>query len=277
MTGRGGNLRRQKSGRFDSRSGRALNQGRRSKRPGTRYQTAAPAIRGRIERGRLSPRMFDVIMLLILAWLLYWLITADMFYVTGLTVKGSGRVSEGELLAASGLSGIHIFWADGRAAAQGIEALPDVKSAQVQCRLPAACTVKVVEDPSLLVWRQGQAQVWIGADGEVLPARGDLPHSIIVDAVGSTALRPGDRVDPALVEGVLELDRLQPDIQTYQYSTDHGLSFRNDQGWEIRLGIGPEMETRLGLMQEFEAYFQSQGITPSYLDLRFPEAPYYGE
>jgi hypothetical protein len=277
MTPRGGKLRRTKSGRSSSRSGRGSNQGRRSKRLATHYQVAAPVLGGRIARGRLSPRMLDMILLLVLGWLLYWLVTADVFYVSGLNVKGSGRVSEAELLVASGLSGIHIFWADADAAAQGIEALPDVESAQVQCRLPAKCTVTLAEARSLLVWRQGDAQVWIGADGQVLPARGDLPHGIVVDAVGSTALRPGDRVDPGLVEGVLELDRLLPNVQEYQYSEDHGLSFRNDRGWEIRLGIGPEMETRLGLAQAFEEYFQSQGITPSFLDLRFPEAPYYGE
>jgi len=117
--------------------------------------------------------------------------------------------------------------------------------------------------------------VWIGADGVVVPARGDLPNAIVLDASGSTALRPGDRLSPDLVAAVKALERSQPEIRVYQYSDRYGLSFRDTHGWLIRLGQGQEIERQLTVLDALAAHLQRQGIAPSFVDVRFPEAPYY--
>jgi hypothetical protein len=217
------------------------------------------------------------LLLVVAGWLLYWFSSADLFYITGLQIKGDSIFSEAELMTVAGLDGVNIFWVDTRTVERTIEALPEVESASVRCRLPAACVVHLVEKQALFVWRQGDAEVWISAEGTVLPARGELPNAIVMDAGASTALRPGDRLDPDLVAAVRELERLQPEVRLYQYTDQYGLSFRNGYGWLVRLGFGQKTETKLNLMRALTDYLESRGIAPTFIDVRFPEAPYYVE
>lgn len=260
-----------------SRFGRSSRTGRGAKARTTSYQVAMPAARRRVEQSLVSPQLIGAALLVVTGWLIYWFSSADMFYIHRLQVTGNQRVPAAELFAVSGLEGINIFWVDTRAVESLIEALPDIESASVQCNLPADCAVDLVERRALFVWRQGEAQASIAPDGMVLPARVDLPDALVLDAIGSTALKPGDQLDPTLVAAMEELERQQPDVRTYQYSDDYGLSFRNAFGWMVRLGDGQDIVNKLKVLHTLTDYLSSQGIAPGFVDVRFPEAPYYGE
>lgn len=260
-----------------SRSGRKSSVGRGRKAQTSSYQVEVPALKRGLDRSLVSPQMISALLLVVAGWLLYWFSNADVFYTRGLQVTGNERVPEAELMAISGLEGVNIFWVDTYAVEQVIEALPDIVSADVRCSLPADCVIDLAERPALFVWRQGDAQVWIAPDGMVLPARGDLPDALVLNAVGSTALKPGDNLDLTLVAAVEELERLQPDVRRYEYSDQYGLSFRNPSDWLIRLGDGREIVTKLNLVQALTDYLSSQDIAPAFVDVRFPEAPYYSE
>ena len=241
-----------------------------------RYEVATAAWRDQRVTW-VSPRWVSGLLLVLVGWVLYWFWNTDVFYVQALQVEGEGRLSAAELLQVTGLEGVSIFWVDTGAAERAIEALPEVASARMRCSLPARCVVHVVARPPLLVWQQGQAQIWVGADGVALPARGSLPDALVLDASGSTALKPGDRVSPELLQAVQTLAHLQPDVRMYRYSDRYGLSFYNDYGWLVRLGHQGDMATRLQLVRALSDYLAAQGVTPAYIDVRYPEAPYYGK
>jgi len=230
-----------------------------------------------VDRRSVSPRLINAFLLVVAGWLLYWFSNGDLFYVDSLQIEGGRRLPEAELMSIAGLEGVNIFWIDTRVAERVLEALPEVESARVRCSLPAKCVVHLVEKQALIVWRQGDAEVWIAADGTVIPARGELPNAIVLDAVEGTALRPGDQLDPTLVAAVKDLERLQPEVRSYQYTDRYGLSFRNTYGWLVRLGHGQQAEAKLNLMRALADYLVDQGITPAFIDVRFPEAPYYVE
>ncbi len=242
-----------------------------------RYPVAVPLWKRQVARSLLPPWLLSSLLLVVAGWLLYWFANDDFFYVRSVRSKGNWRLSEVELSKVSGLEGVNVFWVDTRAAERALEALSDVESARVRCGLPADCVISVVERPASLVWRQGDAQVWIGADGVAVPARGELPNAVVLDAAGSTALKPGDRLDLAVVTAVGELERLQPEVRVYQYSDRYGLSFKNAYGWQVRLGGGGAIADRLNVLHALTDYLLSQGIVPAFVDVRYPEAPYYGE
>jgi len=269
--------------RYPRRQSRQTLSSRKRRRPGrtrlSRYQIAVPTLRGaqrKLEWRRLPPRLLSASLLVVAGWLFYWFANADTFYIHDIQVEGNWRLSEAELVLVSGLQGVNVFWADTQAATEAIEALPDVVSAHVRCGLPARCVVNLVERQALLVWRQGEAEIWIGADGVAVPARGELPNAMVLDAVGSTALKPGDRLDPALLADIKELERLQPTVRVYQYSEEHGLMFKNAYGWTVRLGTGGGIEKKMVFSRALVEYLQSQGTVPSFIDVRYPQAPYYG-
>jgi cell division septal protein FtsQ len=221
--------------------------------------------------------LINVALLVVAGWLIFWFSSDDAFYVNALKVQGNRQLSRAELMASSGLEGVNIFWVNTRSVEQAIEALPGVKSARVRCSLPADCIVDVVEHSALFLWRQGDAEIWIGSDGVVLPARGELPNAIVLNAVGSAAPKPGERLDPVLVNAVEELERLQPEVRVYLYTDQYGLSFWSAHGWQVRLGPGQQIETKLILLRALTDHLWNEGITPAFIDVRYPEAPYYGE
>jgi cell division septal protein FtsQ len=241
------------------------------------HEAAMPKLKRGTNRGRSPARLFSAVLLVMVGWLVYWFGTNEMFYVRNLQVEGSERVREAELLSVSDLDGINVFWVDTRAAEEAIERLPDIASARVRCGLPANCNVQLVEREPLFVWQQGDAQAWIGADGTVLPARGDFADAIVLNAGAGTALKPGDQVDLELVTAVEQLQQLNSEVQTYDFSADHGLIFRDAHGWLVRLGTGPQMEVKLKVLATVAHYLESRGITPAFVDVRFPQAPYYQE
>ncbi len=244
----------------------------------SRYPVALSAWGGakrQISWRQAPPRLFSASLLIVAGWLLYWFCTADTFYIHGARIEGNWRLPDKELLALSGLDGVNVFWADTQAAVQAIEALPDVKSARINCNLPANCVIRLVERKAVLVWRQGEAQVWVGADGVAVRARGDLPNAVVLDAAGSAALMPGDRLDATLVSAVRELEQLQPSVRVYGYSDHYGLSFRNARGWLVRLGGGEDVTARLALVRALMEYLLGQGIEPAFIDVRYLQAPYY--
>jgi cell division septal protein FtsQ len=243
----------------------------------SRHEAAMPPLRREVDRGWSPARLLSLLLLITSGWLFYWFSTNEMFYVRSVQVEGSERVQEAELLSISDLDGINIFWVDTRAAEMAIEELPDIASARVRCGLPADCTLHLVERQPLFVWLQGDARAWIGADGTVLPARGDFDEAIVLDAGTSTALKPGDQVDLELVTAVEQLHKLNPEIRTYQFSKEYGLTYRNVHGWMVRLGLEPPMEAKLGVLEVLTEHLVSQGITPSFVDVRYPEAPFYRE
>ena len=248
------------------------------RRPGVmQYEIAIPTLGRSAERSRSPVRLVSVFLLVASIWLVYWFSSNDLFYVQSIQVTGNDRLAEGDLLAMSGLQGVNIFWVDTRVVEQSFEALPDIASVRVSCSLPADCRVQLVERTPFLVWRQGNAEAWIGEDGIVLPARGDLQDATVLDATGSTALRPGDQVDPELVTTVAELKQLIPDVRLYEYSENNGLSFHNGYGWKIQLGAGPEIESKLEVLDVLTKRLIDQGIAPALVDVRYPEAPYYRE
>lgn len=229
--------------------------------------------------GRLSisPRLASGLLLVLVGWLVFWFSSTDTFYIRHLEVEGGWRLQEAELLRVSGLDGVNIFWADTGAAERALKALPEVESARVRCWLPAHCSVHLKERSAMLVWRQGEAQIWIGADGVALPARGELPNALVLDAAGGTALKPGERLPASLLAAVHQLEQLQPDVRVYQYSDQFGLGFTSRYGWPVRLGHDGDIAQKLALLEAISDRLVAQGVTPSYIDVRFPEAPYYGK
>jgi hypothetical protein len=67
---------------------------------------------------------------------------------------------------------------------------------------------------------------------------------------------------------------IEPPVE-FQYSAELGLSFIDERGWRVIVGKGSGMARRLQVLDRLAADLQSRGVTPRFVDLRFPEVPYY--
>ncbi len=236
----------------------------------------------RLRVRRLSRRwaMVSVLILIVLGAALY-VSFSDTFYVTRVRVLGNTRTPPLEILQASNIAGEHIVWVNHADAERRItQGVPSIKSARIDCQLPNRCIIQVQEREPMVAWKFGGAVTWLADDGIAFAARvtsGDDLNLIVVEAPQGPALLPGKEADPKLVKAVLAIVHEIPDVRHYRYSGEHGLEFSDARGFPVYLGLGENMADRALIWKSLREQLAQNGVTPKFVDLRFPLAPYYVE
>jgi cell division septal protein FtsQ len=255
--------------------------GRRSQRRlGTQYHSSARPIRF-VLAPVIGPwqvygsRLAAALLLAALGWAAYAVFTSSSFYVYGAEVQGNAVVTPEEVYAASQLDGMSVFWVNSGATAEKIEALPNVKSARVEVRLPAYVTITIEERTPELMWRTGSATWWIDAEGTVVPPRGDLSSPLTIIDTDAQPVSVGQHLDPSIMAAARSLRRLLPELPEMQYSRATGISFTTREGWPVRLGDGQNMDAKLTILVALRKDLLAQRVTPEFIDVRFVERPFY--
>jgi cell division septal protein FtsQ len=241
---------------------------------GTLEALPRPQLRHRVVSGKWIA--LAVIAVLVVAAILYvWL--SDTFYVTRISVADNALTPAQEIVQTSGIGGQHIFWVNSTAASERIvNGIPSVKSARVDCQLPNRCTIKVQERQPIVAWRFGGAVTWIADDGMAFAAHRETNQSLItIEASQGPALLPGKEADQRIVKAVVAVAKALPSVRQYKYTTEHGLEFQSKDGYPVYLGLGSNMADRAMMWKAVEAELKQQGVTPQFVDLRYPVAPYY--
>ncbi len=209
-----------------------------------------------------------------LVGLVLWFAFSPRFYVTGATIAGAERIPAETIFAASGLANRHILWADGRAAERRIlEALPSVERVQAVCLLPARCIIVVTERAATVAWESDGAYYWVDAAGGAFPAQGPLEGRWLVRGPLPTDAR--GLVPQDVLIGLEELERLGLPPSPILYRPGRGLVLEDPAGWRVVVGQGTGMERRLQVYLKVRAHLLERGIHPRFVDVRFPDAPYY--
>ncbi|MCB8944696.1 MAG: FtsQ-type POTRA domain-containing protein [Ardenticatenaceae bacterium] len=218
------------------------------------------------------------------------------FYLTVIPVEGTKSLPPAEVVAASGLAGSHIFAADPNLAAQRITEMPGVISATVTLGWPNEVLIRIKEDSPIAIWQEGGRQFWITRDGRLIPARGeaiDLPvivseMSIVAEAAANAAAGEGEEMTPdtlpqtslafvplSILEGVLQLRGLRPDVSQFYYRPSGGLSFDESEGWRVYFGVGQDMQQKMVVYQAIVTELQARELAPEYISVSNQEKPYY--
>jgi hypothetical protein len=225
-----------------------------------------------------------LVLVFLMVGLIVWGLLDDRFYVYDANVVGAVRVSPEEVFWASDLPGLHVLWANSRRLeAQILAELPSLESAEVACRLPSNCTIAVVERQPRMMWNDGE-QLWgVGADGAVFPAD-SLTSSSTGGLRGGAAWvvrgplpkgEDGLLVEPARV-ALTELwasgVEMAPELV---YVPARGFVIVDSRGWRVIVGQGTGVKERLEVLGAVAADLEAREVEPKFVDVRFPEAPYY--
>jgi cell division septal protein FtsQ len=230
----------------------------------------------RLRQGSSKWIVMVLITLLVVSAILYvWL--SDTFYVTRISVAGNVLTPAQEIVQISGIGGQHMFWVNHAAASERIaNGIPSIKSARVDCQLPNRCVIKVQERQPSVAWRFGGAVTWIADDGMAFAAhRNTNQPRVTIDAPQGPALLPGKEADQRIVTAAVAVARALPSVRQYKYTSEHGLEFQSKAGFPVYLGLGDNMADRAMLWKAVEAELNAQGVTPQFVDLRYPVAPYF--
>jgi hypothetical protein len=87
-------------------------------------------------------------------------------------------------------------------------------------------------------------------------------------------LLPGKEADQRIVTAAVAVARAMPKVRQYKYTTEHGLEFQSKDGFPVYLGLGENMADRAMMWKAVEAELRALGMTPQFVDLRYPVAPY---
>jgi cell division septal protein FtsQ len=228
----------------------------------------------------MSARAISVAILFSVALAAFELAMGEAFYIYSPAVVGNQRVPAAEIVAASGIETLHVLWLQPERITRTLtETIPEVRSAFIWCGLPAECTVQVLEREPMFEWKQNQTRTWVDAEGIAFPARGQAPSIPVIEiAPDVPALLPGRQVKPELIGAVQELVRVLPDIKGLHYTPGRGIEFTDPQGnWPVYVGVGPDMAERVSMWKSVSANLVSRKIQPKFIDVRYPQAPYYGK
>jgi hypothetical protein len=77
------------------------------------------------------------------------------------------------------------------------------------------------------------------------------------------------------VKAAVAVAKAMPNVRQYQYTTEHGLEFQSKEGFPVYLGLGDNMADRAMMWKAVEAELKAQRVTPQFVDLRYPVAPYF--
>jgi cell division protein FtsQ len=220
-------------------------------------------------------RLIAALLLVTLGWATYAIFDSPNFYAYGAQVQGNAVVSDEEVYAASGLEGLSTFWIDPEKVSTQVEALPNVRSAQVKVRIPARVTITVEERNPELIWQTGETRWWVDAEGTFVPPRADLSNALIIVDIDAQPVAAGQALDPTILEAAISLHRLLPDLKVLHFSRTTGISFKTREGWPVYLGDGKNMRAKLTILVTLYNDLLTRGVSPEFIDIRFVERPFY--
>ena len=242
------------------------------------------AVPGRhIHWGKLMLRLLLVIILAALCATLVHVSTARDFHVYEAQISGNAFIDAKTIYATADIHEWNILWIQPQQIEERIEAIVGVKSAHVQCRLPARVQIEVVERRPAVMWRteaQGR-DWWLDEEGIVLPYHGIVTDTIfVVDSTG-THLDVGDRIQPdGVVPSVQQLAAMLPETQVFYYQVGWGLSFTQSSSngtWPVYVGDSSDLVRKLQVLRSLNGHFEDSNISPRYVDLRWADYPVYGK
>jgi hypothetical protein len=241
--------------------------------------TGRAQVTGSVLDATTSARIISVAILFLVAVGALGLTTSEAFYIYNPIVIGHQRVPANEIIAASQMETWHVVWLQpDRVSASLLAKMPELGAAFVWCGLPADCTIQVTERQPAFEWRQGQVRTWVDAQGVAFPARGQTPDMPVVQvAAGVPAPLPGHQVDAGLVRTMSALAAVLPEVKSYRFTAERGIEFSDPKGnWPVYIGIGPDAAERVAMWKGVSTSLASRSVRPTFVDVRYPTAPFYG-
>lgn len=265
------------------------------RRSGRHYERAGSIVLNQVKLGQapVSLRRIRIVhtglwillaLALVVGGLALWLTVDTRFYVYDAQIAGARRVSDEQIFDVSGLRGLHILWARPETIeSQILEGLPSLESAEVSCRLPSDCAISVVERRPRILWDENGETWWIDEAGAVFLHE---PEGADSEGLGETSGRwtvtgtlprgEDGNLDDGVRVALKELWESGQDLPTdFEYTSEEGLSFVEGHGWRVIVGKGSGMASRLEAWERLAAHLESENVTPRFVDVRFPRAPYY--
>ncbi|MDQ2915049.1 MAG: FtsQ-type POTRA domain-containing protein [Chloroflexota bacterium] len=198
--------------------------------------------------------------------------------IRDVAIEGAHHVAVDAVVAASALLEAQAFTSSAaRARDRLVHALPAVRDARVEIRIPDHARVVLSERVAIARWTASGTEWFVDADGVLFSSidpRG-APEVRVTDEQKSR--QAGDRLDPALVDAATKLARLRPQDLRADATSPRvvlaagatGLVLRFAAGWEIRFGGAERIDDKIANAKRFLRDNPQRKL--DYVDVRSPD------
>jgi cell division septal protein FtsQ len=230
---------------------------------GRAYSVPAPTI-------RLGWRALSGLLVAGLIALIFFALNSEQFKVEKPVIEGATRVSVNDIEAVLKFNGRSVFTIDPFAARIELEkSFPELQQVSVLVGFPNQVSVSFSERTPVLAWKVKDQTLWIDAQGTIFNARGAPDNS--AKAAPQPVL-----MDPQIMDSALLLSGHMPKNTNLVYSEKEGLGWHDSRGWDVYFGKTlDDLEMKISMYQAIIDQLNQKGITPSYVNLEFLNAPYY--
>src|SRR5262245_55859339 len=205
-----------------------------------------------------------------------WLLTTQRFAVARVEVRGASRMSPEQVMAAAAIPrGTNIFRLDTADVIERIEALPEVRRADVVRELPNRVVISVEERRPFTLVHGGRLH-WMDEEGRLLGASPEAvspPMPVISglsgDELASMRTAPGPQARAAIgvIRALLRTGNgLAAEISEIDMSRREGPVLYTVDGVEVRLGT-EDWDERLARLEGVLTQIATQDVRT--VDLRF--------
>lgn len=237
-------------------------------------------------RFRANVRFASILISILLGAAIYLAFTLPYFFVPSATVLGNNHISVEEINSILGVTGQNIFTVQPAELQTRLrQNYPELLSAEVKVYLPNHVYVTISERAPVIIWQRGEGYTWIDQAGVAFRPRGlqaGLVPVVAVDDplpgmnVSGDVFSPPPYMQPELVDAIIALSPLLPAGTSMTFDSAQGLGWKDSRGWQVYFGTSVEdMPLKARVYQSLVDSLMARSIYPAYINVMYPEAPYY--
>jgi len=263
-------------------------------KPGSRYvhyeAVAAPAHAGQAGAPALPRIQVGWVLSILLVALfgagIYLAWTLPIFRVSAAELSGNQMLSAQEIESVLHLNGAPVFLVVPAKVENALRMnFPEITSVEVSVQLPNLVTAGITERVPVIRWEQDGAYTWVDEHGVAFRPRGEVQNLVVVSASGSPATGIQAEDDPyapipfvaeEIIESIRVLAPQVPQGSVLLYNPQNGLGWVDQRGWTVWFGTDPkEVDVKLRVYSVLVDSLAQRGITPTFISVAHPGAPYY--
>ena len=239
-----------------------------------------------LPRIRVGWRLLSFFLVALFGAGIYFAWTLPNFRVPAATLVGNQMLTAEEVETVLRLNNAPVFLIVPADAETALRLnFPEITSVKVSVELPNKVIATITERQPVIRWEQDGAYTWVDAEGVAFRPRGEVGGLIVVSASGSPPaglksesdpLAPVPFVEAQVIESIRLLAPRVPQGSVLLYNPKFGIGWVDARGWTVWFGSNADQtDVRLRVYSALVDSLAQRGITPSFINVVYPGAPYY--
>jgi hypothetical protein len=231
-------------------------------------------------------RFTSLALVIVFGVMIFLALAHPYFNIPSITVLGNNRLTREAISDATGVLGQSIFTVQPEDVEMRLRMnYPELLSVDAGVYLPNHLYVTVVERQPVVLWQQNNAYTWIDETGVAFRPSGVVEGLIPVTGLANPPLgtppadapfAPPPFAQKELVDAIILLAPIVPADATMFYDATYGLGWEDSRGWKAFFGTSAhDMALKVRVYQSLTESFAERIVKPIFINVTYPEAPYY--